>query len=72
MWYNETANTLKFQILIQLQLVHGELVEVMNTARYTLAGAGTVQTAGLAFGGYYAPPDTYYGNTESYNGFKLD
>jgi hypothetical protein len=40
-------------------------VNSMNTARYQLAGAGTTQTAGLAFAGRI-PSDT--GATEEYDG----
>ena len=51
-WYNETANTLKFQYEITAGAwsTGGSL----NTARTLLSGAGT-QTAGLGFGGDVGP-----------------
>jgi hypothetical protein len=61
-WYNSTTQQLKGykQFIGNAWSTGGNL----NTARSTLAGAGT-QTAGLAFGGNI-PPLT--GATESYNG----
>jgi hypothetical protein len=61
-WYNSTTQQLKGykQVIGNAWSTGGNL----NTARSTLAGAGT-QTAGLAFGGNI-PPLT--GATESYNG----
>ena len=60
-WYNSTSNVLKGEgaTTVGSWATGGNL----NTARYSLGGAGT-QTAALAFGG--SPPNT--GATESYNG----
>jgi hypothetical protein len=67
LWYDSTNKDFKYQYANVTAAGVWATGGTMNTARYTLAGAGTA-TAGLAFGGYYAPPDTYYGNTEKYNG----
>src|SRR5210317_489604 len=59
-WYNTTSGALKgFKVSAGAWATGGDL----NTARRSLAGAGT-QTAALAFGG--TPPGT--GKTESWNG----
>ena len=60
-WYNSTSSALKvFKNQTDAWATGGNL----NTARQSLAGAGT-QTAGLAFGGTI-PPTT--AATEEYNG----
>jgi hypothetical protein len=61
-WYNGTTKALKFtdETFSSAWATGGN----MNTARHSIAGAGT-QTAGLAFGGE-APP--YTGATEEYDG----
>jgi hypothetical protein len=61
-WYNSTSNVWK----VEEATTAGSWATggPLNTARESLAGAGT-QTAGLAFGGT-APPNT--GATEEYNG----
>ena len=63
-WYNETANTLKFKFenTAGAWSTGGNL----NTARRGLAGAGDSNTSALAFGGSTRP--TRSALTESYNG----
>ena len=64
-WYNDTANTLKFQYPNTLDSwsTGGNL----NTARAGLAGAGTNNTSGLAFAGETGGPGDRVGTTESYD-----
>ena len=62
-WYNTTSNALKYTGGIGAWSSGGAL----NTARYGIVGTGT-QTAAIAFGGYSAPPSTYYNKAETYNG----
>jgi len=61
-WYNETANTLKFQQQNVTTSGSWRTGGTMNTARRDLAGAG-IQTSALAFGG-----TPYSAITESYDG----
>jgi hypothetical protein len=62
-WYNDTSKDLKYTgVTTAGAWATGNN---MNTARATLAGAGT-QTAALAFGGYDGTANT--GATEEYNG----
>jgi hypothetical protein len=60
-WYNTTTGTLKGLTQFRAWSAGGNL----NTARYSLAGAGT-QTAALGFGGYTT---TRLATTEEYSGF---
>ena len=61
-WYNSTSNLLKgyANVVTNAWAAGGNL----NTARTTLAGAGT-QTAALGFGGY---GPGIFSSSESYNG----
>ena len=61
-WYNETANTLKFQFENTAGV--WSTGANLNTARIKLNGAGT-QTSALAFGG---DTGTIQAVTEKYNG----
>ena len=63
-WYNDTANTLKFQYPNVSSAGSWRTANSMNTARNGGAGAG-IYTAALVFGGS-GPPLT--GATEKYDG----
>jgi hypothetical protein len=64
-WYNSTSNVWK----VEEATTAGAWASGgnMNTARYSLGGAGT-QTAALAFGGETFPPTIYETATEEYDG----
>jgi len=65
-WYNSTANTLKFQFTSTAGSY--TTANSMNTARSNLGSSNSgTQTATIAFGGTLGPP-TYSENTETYNG----
>ena len=64
MWYNDTANTLKFQFTNTNTSGSWSTGGTMNSARVIAASAGT-KDSGLVFGGK-VPPSTAI--TESYNG----
>ena len=63
-WYNETTATINY--FSSNPTGSWAAGNNMNTARRQIAGAG-IQTAGLAFGGFYAP-EQYTGLTEAYDG----
>ena len=65
MWYNSTSGVWK----VEEATTAGAWASGgnMNTARYSLGGAGT-QTAALAFGGETFPPTIYETATEEYDG----
>ena len=63
-WYNSTSGTLKSLVQIKAWSSGGNL----NTGRRALAGAGTSNTSGLAFGGINDP--TISSATEEYNGYS--
>jgi len=63
-WYNETANTLKFQYPNVTSAGSWASAPALNTGRVELAGAGT-STAALMFGGDVSPVTNA---TELFNG----
>ena len=63
-WYNDTANTLKFQYVNTNTTGSWSTGNSLNTGRTALASAG-VQTSGLVFGGT-TPPNSAL--TESFDG----
>ena len=63
-WYNETANTLKFQYPNTTTVGSWRTGGSLNTGRAALAGAGAGSTAALMFGGNDGP----HAQTELYNG----
>ena len=66
-WYNETANTLKFQYPNTTTSGSWSTGGALNTKRRYLGSAGT-QTAALAFGGVDDTGPTVEDATELYNG----
>jgi len=66
-WYDGTAKTVQYQIPNKNAAGSWRTANSLNTGRQRAAGVGT-QTAGLVFGGFTEPPNTYYDQTESYDG----
>ena len=64
-WYNATANTLKFQYVNVTSAGSLRTGNSLNTAREYIAGAGVSNSASLGFGGNEPPTSA---KTESYNG----
>ena len=68
LWYDTTNKDFKYLFPNVSSAGSWRTANSMNTPRQNVGGAG-IYTAAIAFGGYRdVPPDTYYTNTESYDG----
>ena len=68
LWYDSTNKDFKYQYANVTAAGSWRTGNSMNTPRQNVGGAG-IYTAAIAFGGYRdVPPDTYYTNTELYDG----